>query len=518
MMPDDGYCSKKQGVPERKPPLDVLGVCIARDVLGLANRREYEVRKYTRPSLPGFADDERVEESKRLTDSDVEGKTRYLRRRKLDDLNRTCEEGLLRSGSEWLILELRTVSYEYWEAEYGGKTHYFLANTTTEREMRRAIRRRGAKLRSLRKIRIDDIPDTPMMVEAACDFIRKRYGDKVILLQQKEAIWRMDHFGNVRLNRTLESESMNRTIDRYFRMFLENLGCQFVRMPPDIISDAWQMWGDSPAHYVQEYYDYAYACIDDIISGIPGLEESLDRRFMEFSAQIEAMRRRKMKSRKNSVSRVYNQLEKTGDADLSIKSAMRFKNWANNPMLEAELDGVMGKIWRDRTDGKADSEIAWKLIESSAENGVDWAQTEYLGMLRGSGDYGKMLEAAERYASQGNNEAIGFVGRAYKNGEGVMKDVKTAEMWLEEASVRDVKWAVQEYMQLLWDSDPDILVEKAERFAGHSAIAMGFLGRAYRDGRGTGKDPEKAKECLSDAAGRKVEWAKEELDALIGSV
>ena len=511
-MTDD--ISKGPAVPERKPPFDVLGVCIGRDVFGVANCNEYEIRKYTRPSLPSFADDERVKESERLGDDDVKGKTRYLRRRKLDDLNRTCEEGLWESGSEWLLLEIRTVSYEYWEARYGGKTHYFLGNTTTEEEMRKAVEKRGLELESLRKVKIDGIPGTSEMVDAACDFIRKRYGNNVILLQQKEALWRMDRFGNVALNRTLEAESMNSTIDKFTRMILRNLGCHFIRIPSDIISDAWQRWGDTPAHYIQEYYDYAYACVDDIVSGIPNLDRSLERRFMEFSAQLNAIRSGKMLSRKNAVSRVSDLMERRGNADLCIKAATHLRRRANNPMLEAELDGAMGKLWRDRADGKADPEKAMALMKSSAESGIEWAQTEYLGMLRASGNYEATLEAAIRFASLGNGEAIGFVGRAYKNGEGVGKDKAIAEKWLEEASVRDVKWAVLEYMQLLWEEDADILVEKAQRFANHSGIAMGYLGRAYRYGKGTKKDLAKAKECLSKAAEMKVPWAERELRSL----
>ena len=500
--------------PERKPLFDILGVCVARDIFGLANGNMYEVRKYTRPSVPYFADDEYVKESRRLADTEVSGKTRYLRRRKLDDLNRTCREGLSGSGAEWLLLELRTVSYEYWEAVYGGKPHYFIGNTTTEEEMRRAVRKRGRKLESLRRIGINDIPGTPEMVGKACDFIRERYGGNVILLQQKEAVWHMGFSGKVALNRSAAAESMNSSIDRYFRMFLRNLGCRFVRMPPDIISDSWQRWGVSPAHYVQEYYDYAYACIDDIVRGIPDLDGSLDRRFEEFSAQLNAMRSGRMMSRNNAVSRIYSTLEKTGDTDLCIETALRFRENARNPLLEAELDGVMGKLLRDRTDGKADPGMAEELMGLSAEGGITWAQAEYLGMLRDSGRYAEMLGHASEYASRGCSEAMGFIGRAYMNGEGTGKNIGAALEWLERASAMDVEWAMQDYMQLLWDSDAGMLAEKAEGFSGHSGIAMGFLGRAYRDGRGVEKDLAKAREWLRKAAEKRVPWAREELEAL----
>ena len=46
------------------------------------------------------------------------------------------------------------------------------------------------------------------------------------------------------------------------------------------------------------------------------------------------------------------------------------------------------------------------------------------------------------------------------------------------------------------------------------ADAMGRLGRAYRDGKGVGKDLGKAAEWMGKAAGKSVNWEKELSDLL----
>jgi hypothetical protein len=132
----------------------------------------------------------------------------------------------------------------------------------------------------------------------------------------------------------------------------------------------------SKGHYIQEYYDYAYRCLDAIVKGAPDLDLLLEREFLKVCAAMDSIRSGRMLSRNNTVRRAENHWKTSDDADASISNAQLLMAEANNPLLEAELAGIVGRIWRDRTDGKADMRKASMWLKTASDGGIVWASKE----------------------------------------------------------------------------------------------------------------------------------------------
>ena len=117
-------------------------------------------------------------------------------------------------------------------------------------------------------------------------------------------------------------------------------------------------------------------------------------------------------------------------------------------------------------------------------------------------------------------EFMGHLGRAYRDGRGVPRDLDKAAEWMRKAADKNVGWAKNELFDILWKiNTPEshkemISVAKVFAEAGDGG-AMGRLGRAYRDGRGVEQDLDKAAEWMRKAADKNVGWAKNELSKIL---
>ena len=132
------------------------------------------------------------------------------------------------------------------------------------------------------------------------------------------------------------------------------------------------------------------------------------------------------------------------------------------------------------------------------------------------GDVVASINVIIKLAELGNGNAMGRLGRAYRDGKGVEKDLDKAAEWMRKAADKDVDWAKNELFDILWrigtpesyEEMISVVTEFADKGDGN---AMGRLGRAYRDGKGVEKDLNKAAEWMRKAADKNVGWAKNEL-------
>ena len=128
----------------------------------------------------------------------------------------------------------------------------------------------------------------------------------------------------------------------------------------------------------------------------------------------------------------------------------------------------------------------------------------------------EMVDLALPLAESGNRDMCGRMGRAYRDGRGVPKNLGIAADWMRKAADQNLGWAKNELFDILWRmGTPEsykemISVATAFAEAGDSG-AMGRVGRMYRDGKGVGKDLNKAAEWMRKAADKNVGWAKNEL-------
>ncbi len=373
---DYEFYNEKSQAKSKKVAFDILGVCVSRDVFGLANGNEYAVGKYTRLSIPYFSDMEEVDPECWITMDEVSGERNFHKRLKLDCLNMRYAEDLNSSGSDWLLLDVRTLTFGYFETKFGGKTHYYIGEKITEDEIRTATRKKGFEPESIRFLDTDDVPGIDGMIDRFCEFIKGRYWSNIIILEMKDALWHVDKEGKTGFLHDFPVDRRRRITGKYTEILRKKLGCRCIPMPSDVICDYLHLWGMSKGHFVQEYYDYAYRCVDAIVKGADDLDLRLETEFLEACAAMDAIRSGRMLSRNNTVRRAEEFWARTGDADASISNAQLLMAEANNPPLEAELAGIIGRIWRDRTDGKADAGKAASWMRAASDGGIAWASEE----------------------------------------------------------------------------------------------------------------------------------------------
>ncbi|MBR4226483.1 MAG: sel1 repeat family protein [Candidatus Methanomethylophilaceae archaeon] len=132
---------------------------------------------------------------------------------------------------------------------------------------------------------------------------------------------------------------------------------------------------------------------------------------------------------------------------------------------------------------------------------VRWAGIELVEVLWETGTPDALREMASialRLSDRRDHRAEGYMGMAYRYGRGVQKDLDKAESMLRRSSSGGVDWASDQLMEVLWEKGS---YEESVRMASGrgSASANSVLGRAFRDGKGAGKDLQKAAEYLRKA-------------------
>ena len=173
--------------------------------------------------------------------------------------------------------------------------------------------------------------------------------------------------------------------------------------------------------------------------------------------------------------------------------------------------GYLARLYRDGNGVEADPNAAEEWMRKSASGGVTWAQNELLDMLWKSKRYDNTFVLAKEYYEQGNMSAGAPLGRCYRSGKGVEQDLPKAEACLR-ASIDDgVTWAKAELIELLWTTERyDEMIPLAEEYSktgNHKAC--GYLGMAYRDGKGVPADRKRAMDLLTKASSKSKIWNKE---------
>ena len=128
----------------------------------------------------------------------------------------------------------------------------------------------------------------------------------------------------------------------------------------------------------------------------------------------------------------------------------------------------------------------------------------------------EMIEVGKAFADTGDGAAMGRIGRAYRDGRGVAQDLSIAADWMRKARTRKIGWADWELVDILFRMNTSESNSEAVSIAQPSAESgnrelQARMGRAYRDGKGVGKDLVKAAEWMRKAADQDLGWAKNEL-------
>jgi len=188
---------------------------------------------------------------------------------------------------------------------------------------------------------------------------------------------------------------------------------------------------------------------------------------------------------------------------------------------------AMGRLARAYRDGKGvekNLDLAIEWMTKAKEKNLKWTRLELADLLIKRGietDQNKAYALCSELAGEGHAGAMGRLGRMYRDGKGVEKNLDLAIEWMRiAAETRPVK---NELMDMLWmRGNPEDYTEMRDvaltAVKEEDAGAMGRLGRMYRDGKGVEKDVNKAIDWMRIAAEKKIDWAEKELNEILKSI
>ena len=178
---------------------------------------------------------------------------------------------------------------------------------------------------------------------------------------------------------------------------------------------------------------------------------------------------------------------------------------------EPHAMGYLARLYRDGKDVEADLEASEQWMRKSASGGVGWAQNELLDMLWKAKSYDEAFTLSKEYYEDGNKAAGARLGRCYRSGKGVEKDLSKAEECLRVAMDDGVAWARSELVEVLWSTGryEEMVPLALEASKKDDPKACGYLGMAYRDGKGVPADRKRAEELLGKAASKNKSWSRE---------
>ncbi len=102
---------------------------------------------------------------------------------------------------------------------------------------------------------------------------------------------------------------------------------------------------------------------------------------------------------------------------------------------------------------QCDLYLAAKWMRMGVEQGLGWAKNELFDILwriNTPESAKEMISVASDFAKQGDGGAMGRLGRAYRDGKGVERNLSMAADWMRKAKDKNVPWAEWELMGILW--------------------------------------------------------------------
>ncbi|KQM09945.1 hypothetical protein AOA81_06910 [Methanomassiliicoccales archaeon RumEn M2] len=120
--------------------------------------------------------------------------------------------------------------------------------------------------------------------------------------------------------------------------------------------------------------------------------------------------------------------------------------------------GFFGSMYRDGRGVKRDLDKAAEWMRKAADKNVGWAKNELFDILwriNTPEALEEMISVATANAEAGEGGAMGRLGRAYRDGKGVKRDLDKAAEWMRKAADKNLGWAKNELAAILKNSSND---------------------------------------------------------------
>lgn len=410
------------------------------------------------------------------------------------------------SKSEWFLFDLRQLTYGLYEVKFSNQVHYYSNWAVKKEDIIKSISQRGFTIDYIKLVSIENVIDLDRYLKNFCDYIKNRYGDHIIMLQVKESFYYMDEQGNVSYKPDISAERSIQLMNLYWTKIINYIHCHYILMPSNIIWDYYNKWGDTHrVHYIQEYYDYANKCIEIITSrSTTNKYKELYQLLSEYSILFDNIRNGFNYSRVNIVGQYLSKFKQNViDCDLLIKEIIERLNNVEDPLLQSNLYGIIGKIYRDRQDNKSSlcKSLEWykKCKPEDEYNRLEYCDTL---ILDGGAHTGiELISVLYDLSLRDNATAMYRLGKLFFNGKFVKTNKDEAMYWIGLSAKKGNSKAKTEYYDLLLkigtNESYTKMIDYAMKEANRGNLElMARLGRAYRDGKGVEKSLETAAHYL----------------------
>ena len=369
--------------------IDIWGSCVTRDACEIGIKKgsivinnyfqdcDYPIQ-FTPHILPNIAEDN--------IEADI---IDFDKRNITYDWNKTITSKLQNSGSKWLILDSRVVSYGLYKITTNNGIEYFSGNKI--KHVVEVLENLGIRY----ELTQTDYSD-PCIKTAFMDFIKfckKRYGNNIVLLEVFESTISLQKNGSINysdyINRydSLEHDVKREATFNYY--FCKNVDCYYIKMPFNTLADESHKWGPGPVHYVGNYYCFVYETLMAIFTS-----NNPDKDVNNLYRKYEMLLANTRYLKKQSISSIVNYCKEndTNENNDTVKQTILHLLKDDNPELMLYIDYLLDKIWQ-MNDPDTDAE---------------------------------MIDLIRPYAEKGEKYALQRLGKAYMEGRGVKKDLNEA--------------------------------------------------------------------------------------------
>ena len=169
-----------------------------------------------------------------------------------------------------------------------------------------------------------------------------------------------------------------------------------------------------------------------------------------------------------------------------------------------ELRARLARCYRDGRGVPRNLRKAADLMKETHSTNPQWSKWEYidiLWMMNTPETDKEMFEFAKPFAERGQKDIQGRLGRMYRDGRGVKKDLVVASEWMRRAADQNLIWAKNELFDILWakkgsEVDRWMYLKLQEWATLGNEYAIGYLAKCYHDGSITSKNLDKAIELM----------------------
>ena len=118
---------------------------------------------------------------------------------------------------------------------------------------------------------------------------------------------------------------------------------------------------------------------------------------------------------------------------------------------DVESIGCLARVFRDGKGVKQDLGKAAEWMRKAADKNIGWAKNELFDILwriNTPESQEEMISVATAFAEAGDGNAMGRLGRAYRDGRGVKQDLGKAAEWMRKAADKNIGWAKNELFDI----------------------------------------------------------------------